>query len=368
MHERLKAAQALQMMNSAADSRQSDIDSVVLLQEVGRGGYGIVFRAKYHGSEVAVKVIQEAQVTPAAVSTKTKTTNSAGLGGRANASVALHKQNVHDAIELVASVSISHPNIVQVLTFFTDCRLEGASLQASGDFVDPATPMPKLVHVPNTDTGADADDPDPNAKRKPMLAISFRSVLLTLLEVALALRHMHSLHLVHCDLKPQNVLLKSNPRDSRGFTAKLSDFGLAKTMAHDEQGRLVIDEAVASGTVTHVAPEVFMGQRPLGAAVDIFAFGIIMHQVVAGVRLHEGLTAQQIADAVSHVGLRPRMPSWVPSNYRALAERCWHALPSARPTADELVRQLERLGAGMASVASKSQSERPQSGYSQFAN
>ena len=77
-------------------------------------GYGIVFRAKYHGSEVAVKVIQEAQVTPAAVSTKTKTTNSAGLGGRANASVALHKQNVHDAIELVASVSISHPNIVQV--------------------------------------------------------------------------------------------------------------------------------------------------------------------------------------------------------------------------------------------------------------
>ena len=45
----------------------------------------------------------------------------------------------------------------------------------------------------------------------------------TLLEVALALRHMHSLHLVHCDLKPQNVLLKSNPRDSRGFTAKLSE-------------------------------------------------------------------------------------------------------------------------------------------------
>ena len=31
-------------------------------------------------------------------------------------------------------------------------------------------------------------------------------------------------------------------------------------MAHDEQGRLVIDEAVASGTVTHVAPEVFMGE------------------------------------------------------------------------------------------------------------
>lgn len=74
-----------------------------------------------------------------------------------------------------------------------------------------------------------------------------QSVYLTLLEIALALRHMHSLALVHCDLKPQNVLLKSSPRDPRGFTAKLSDFGLAKMMAHDDEGQLVIDEAVASG-------------------------------------------------------------------------------------------------------------------------
>ncbi len=50
----------------------------------------------------------------------------------------------------------------------------------------------------------------------------------TLLPPPQALRHMHSLHVVHCDLKPQNVLLKAAPRDPRGFTAKLSDFGLAK--------------------------------------------------------------------------------------------------------------------------------------------
>ncbi len=58
---------------------------------------------------------------------------------------------------------------------------------------------------------------------------------------------MHSLHVVHCDLKPQNVLLKSSPRDPRGFTAKLSDFGLAKMMAVGEDGRLVIDDTVGSG-------------------------------------------------------------------------------------------------------------------------
>ncbi len=81
----------------------------------------------------------------------------------------------------------------------------------------------------------------------PTILLPLQSVYATLLEIALALRHMHSLALVHCDLKPQNVLLKSSPRDPRGFTAKLSDFGLTKMMAHDDEGQLVIDEAVASG-------------------------------------------------------------------------------------------------------------------------
>ena len=54
---------------------------------------------------------------------------------------------------------------------------------------------------------------------------AMRAVYLTLLEVALALRHLHSMNLVHCDVKPANVLLRSSATDPRGFTAKLTDFG-----------------------------------------------------------------------------------------------------------------------------------------------
>ncbi|KAG2431085.1 hypothetical protein HXX76_009618 [Chlamydomonas incerta] len=410
MHERLKAAQAVQITNGRSVNRQSDLESLKLLQEVGKGGYGTVYRGTYHGSEVAVKVIHDATIHAAAAAKSGKPGSPASM-----AAVALHKQNLHDAIELVASVSISHPNIVQVLTFFMDCRLQLPAPQHANemdslmDTVDDpaggAAAMPRLLHMPSLlespapgqeiagassmalvmeycDAGSLCEaimdriffrqlkptDPDDARRGKPVLAICLRSVYATLLEVALALRHMHSLHLVHCDLKPQNVLLKSNPRDSRGFTAKLSDFGLAKTMAHDDNGQLVIDEAVASGTITHVAPEVFLGKQSVGSAVDIYAFGVLMHQVLCGVKLYEGMTAQQIANAVAHDGMRPRLPSWVPSNYRALAERCWHALPSARPTADELVRQLERLGAGGTSTTSTASSaSRPRSGYSQFA-
>lgn len=54
------------------------------------------------------------------------------------------------------------------------------------------------------------------------------AVLTTVLEIAMALRHMHSMQLVHCDLKPANVLLKSSMTDTRGFCTKLCDFGLVK--------------------------------------------------------------------------------------------------------------------------------------------
>lgn len=92
------------------------------------------------------------------------------------------------------------------------------------------------------------------------------NILTTLLEVALALRHLHLLQLVHCDLKPANVLLKSSLTDPRGFTSKLSDFGLVK---------ICIEEAVLevlagaprrrmSGTITHLPPEMLAGSGQVG--------------------------------------------------------------------------------------------------------
>ncbi|KAG2426888.1 hypothetical protein HXX76_012675 [Chlamydomonas incerta] len=498
MHERLKAAQAVQMTGQggsgggyggaaggaasggaahATASRQAaDLESVRMLQEVGKGGYGTVYRGTYHGAEVAIKVIQEAKWAANAAAAAKKEgkakKGAAAAGGAVSAGAQggspggsaedsntgsdhcggapaeLHKHNIHDAIELVASVSISHPNIVQVLTFFTDCVLvragekgvnqelleslfstcgnaaaAAAALPAAAtDITDvPAhelrlVPAPPLVDSPAPgtdgpgpssmalvmefcDTGSLCDaivrrmflrqlkptgPVDPTARPvKPQMAICMRSVFATLLEVALALRHMHSLHMVHCDLKPQNVLLKSNPRDLRGFTAKLSDFGLSKMMAHDDAtGQLVIDDAVGSGTITHVAPEVLLGKRPVGAAVDIYAFGILMYQILCGMHLYQGLSPQQVANGVAHDGLRPALPTWVPASYRALAERCWDAAADARPTADELVRQLEKLSTGglggssaaraASSTAQQAQPQqqplrRPQSSYQNFA-
>ncbi|KAG2496387.1 hypothetical protein HYH03_005615 [Edaphochlamys debaryana] len=138
---------------------------------------------------------------------------------------------------------------------------------------------------------------------------AMHAVYLTLLEVALALRHLHSLSLVHCDLKPANVLLRSSTSDPRGFTAKLSDFGFVSLLelepdegegdgsaafaAQDSPRSGAAEAADGSprrklrfpdrlGTVTHMAPECFIQGAPLDASIDIYAFGILMWELYTG--------------------------------------------------------------------------------------
>ncbi|GLC66945.1 hypothetical protein PLESTF_000494700 [Pleodorina starrii] len=437
IHDRLKAAQAEQMANCRAASRMQDLDSIRILEQIGRGGYGVVYRGLYHGSEVAIKVIQEVEVAAPGGPCD----NGGGGGGgeaplRRLNSVALETKHLHDAIELVASVGMGgHPNIVQVLTFFTDVVVVAGDqpvdpLQRRLSGLDGVGELLRLTRMPSRlepspspsqaapghgkGNGYGQGNGNGNGRQQQQqqqvapqqqspgpaprgggvivlvqefcdagtlktainqrafyrnvaisgeerqgrghLQLNLKSVYSTLLEVSLALRHMHGLHMVHCDLKPQNVLLKSSPRDPRGFTAKLSDFGLAKMMAHDDEGQLVIDEAVGSGTLTHMAPESLAGQRQLTASIDMFAFGILMWQMVCGTRLYQGLNTRQIIRGVVREGLRPSFPAWVPSEYRRLAERCWHSTPSERPTAGAVVGELEAMvdayGRAAASAAS----------------
>src|SRR5437588_2810088 len=108
------------------------------------------------------------------------------------------------------------------------------------------------------------------------------------IEIARALGVAHSRHIVHRDVKPQNVLI-----DEEG-SAKVTDFGIARTL--DEEG-LTADGRVI-GTTDYVSPEQALGQ-PVTGQSDLYSLGIVLYEMLTGEVPFRG--DNQVAVAMKHV-------------------------------------------------------------------
>jgi eukaryotic-like serine/threonine-protein kinase len=108
------------------------------------------------------------------------------------------------------------------------------------------------------------------------------------IEIARALGVAHARHIVHRDVKPQNVLI-----DDEG-SAKVTDFGIARTL--DEEG-LTVDGRVL-GTTDYVSPEQALG-RPVTGQSDLYSLGIVLYEMLTGEVPFKG--ENQVAVAMKHV-------------------------------------------------------------------
>jgi len=119
------------------------------------------------------------------------------------------------------------------------------------------------------------------------------------MQIAEGLAELHAQGVVHRDLKPENVML------TKQGAVKLLDFGLARYSVRDAEdsgapGRAAVFNgasiAAASGTPGYMAPEQYAGQL-IDARVDVFALGVILHELITGERLFPGATLSTIMRA-----------------------------------------------------------------------
>jgi serine/threonine-protein kinase len=108
------------------------------------------------------------------------------------------------------------------------------------------------------------------------------------IEIARALGAAHARHIVHRDVKPQNVLIDEEE------TAKVTDFGIARTL---EEDGLTADGRVL-GTTDYVSPEQALGQHVNGQS-DLYSLGVVLYEMLTGEPPFRG--DNQVAVAMKHV-------------------------------------------------------------------
>jgi tetratricopeptide (TPR) repeat protein len=140
--------------------------------------------------------------------------------------------------------------------------------------------------------------------------------------------------LVHRDLKPENVLV------GRDDNAKVTDFGLARSLAGLDQDRIqtgavagkfrrtMVSHGVV-GTPLYMAPEQWIRGKPVDVRTDIYAFGCILYEMVTGQTAVKGDSLDELAEAHTQ-GKVGEIPSHLPIEVRALIQRCLSLNPEDR--------------------------------------
>ncbi|MGC2475082.1 MAG: WD40 repeat domain-containing serine/threonine protein kinase [Candidatus Sulfotelmatobacter sp.] len=253
-----------------------------VLEKIGAGGMGEVFRARDErlGRDVALKLIRPA-----------------------SSDNPDHLRRFEQ--EARAAAALNHPNILAIY----DVGLDGTTPYIVSELLEGTTLRHRLSE----------------GRIPPRQAAGYA------LQIVQGLTAAHDRHIVHRDLKPENLFITNDDR------VKILDFGVAKLQLDPEESRsiesltTVTKHGAVIGTVAYMSPEQLRG-KPVDHRADIFSFGAIFYEMMAGCRAFRGETEVDTMTAV----LREEPASAnleqadIPAAYQEIVRHCLEKEPEER--------------------------------------
>ncbi|ONM39390.1 ATP binding protein [Zea mays] len=253
-----------------------DFSEITIGTRVGIGFFGEVFRGIWNGTDVAIKVFLEQDLTT---------------------------ENMEDFCNEIYILSrLRHPNVI----LFLGACITPPHLSMVTEYMEMGS-LYYLIHMSGQ-------------KKK----LSWRRRLKIIRDICRGLMCIHRMKIVHRDLKSANCLVNKH------WTVKICDFGLSRVMIDSP-----MTDNSSAGTPEWMAPELIRNE-PFTEKCDIFSLGVIMWELCTLSRPWEGISPVQVVYAVANEGSRLEIPE---GPLGRLIADCW-AEPENRPSCQEILTRL----------------------------
>src|SRR5882762_2611375 len=274
-----------------------------IVEQIGAGGMGVVYRARDEQLErdVAIKVLPVGTLADEAARKRFRK-------------------------EALALAKLNHPNIATIFEFST---------QSGTDYL-----------VTEYIAGLTLDH------KLAAGALSQKEVVNLGIQIPHGLSVAHERGIVHRDIKPANLRLTSDDR------LKILDFGLAQLMPHASEvgvATTLTQYQEVTGTLPYMAPEQLRGE-PADARTDIWAVGAVLYEMATAHRPFEGKVPTALATDIIHTAPRPPRSARpeLSAKLEAVILKCLEKETAKRyQSAHELQTDLERLSTGLTPVAAQ---------------